>query len=128
MAENATWAAGENRSHPSALEAELSMADRVDATVNQVERTTLQPSANLPSADSCRQQLPPAHHPVLPLRNGGKHSIDAPSAAFGTEQVLDVGFLHDEPIVTRSDAAIARITSRLPHATEAPARRYRLWL
>src|ERR1700733_14569658 len=67
MAEHGVVATGQNCCHPPRLLREHSVADRIYARVQAQQAPYPQPLLQRSPPDAERLQLPPCHHPVLPL-------------------------------------------------------------
>jgi hypothetical protein len=75
MTEHRSWAAGEERRHPSAIRSGQRMPYRVDAPILGPKETPFDPLRHRVSTDSEREQLPSGHHPVLPPRQVGDRAV-----------------------------------------------------
>jgi hypothetical protein len=73
MAQHSSLAASEDRCHPPPLQRKARVSDRVDALVDPMQMTLLDPSGNRRADDSRLFELSAADDPVLPgsdLANG----------------------------------------------------------
>lgn len=76
MAEHCLWTTGEDRRHPSTLDGQCSVADRIDPLVQTMQATSRQAPLNRPSSDAQESKLPAGDDTMLALGKVGQQSID----------------------------------------------------
>ncbi len=79
MAEHSCWARSQDGSHPEPLAFDRPMPDGVHPRLHPMQSAGPNPHFNCFLREPEPSQLPPPHHPVLPLREHGDIPIVAVS-------------------------------------------------
>jgi hypothetical protein len=77
MAQHSIRGGGQGCSHPSPFGSKDWVTDRIDAAVNYVKPSGLQPVFNDPPAHAGFEKLPPRQYPVLALGDLGDQPVNA---------------------------------------------------
>jgi len=75
VAEDGSLAAGENRRHEAAVQAQAAMPDRVDAAMDAVQLSAVDSVSNRPRAQARGFELSARNYSVLPSSEGGNLGV-----------------------------------------------------
>ncbi|HEX5593873.1 MAG TPA: hypothetical protein VFX35_11055 [Solirubrobacterales bacterium] len=75
VAQDRAFATRKHRGHPPPSRRDTPNADDIDAPEDLVQLPSLQAAHDPPSSHPKLQQLPPAHHRMLPPRQVGHHPV-----------------------------------------------------
>lgn len=134
MAEHGVNPARKHGCLPAPPPVDPSVPDAKDASMNGVQRTSLQSQVHCTATNPHGQELPSRNNAVLPRSQLGEipinTSIRMPRAAFATYAVVNAAFVwHTRQVGGRPRTSGApRVNYVWRKQNEAPARRYRLWL